>query len=363
MVAGLGTMLAWSVASGCSRSADETRSRARSGVGGAGGEVGVTGGTAGMTAAGGGTSGLGGGTGGTETTMGGNSAGGAASASGGTAGSEAPMSGRGGEATGGSGGSTSGGSGNTSGPPGIGGNWTVVFEDEFGSGTAPSSTQYNFYPVWGDNSNPQNDTAFRQGETHPTTGLGGLSASAATVSNGKALLTASDADTRYAGYDWPYRGAWIRTKEEYLYGYFEVRAKVAGGQGLWTTLWLMPDPYDADQAWEIDIAEFPGTGATRAHQNIHWGVFADGNQDLSNVPGDYSAAFHTYGVLWEPSRVRWYVDGALVKTHNAHVPNVPMQLICFLEVGGPVGWVGTFDGSTPLPRATEIEYLRIYRQP
>jgi len=30
-----------------------------------------------------------------------------------------------------------------------------------------------------------------------------------------------------------------------------------------------------------------------------------------------------------------------------------------LNLGGPVGWVGPFDGSTPLPRSTEIDYVRV----
>ncbi len=243
-------------------------------------------------------------------------------------------------------------------PLGPGGSWALVFLDQFGG---EKTNAYEFYPVWGDNNNPQEDTAFRQGETGSTAGLGGISASAATITGGKCLLTASNTATRYGGADWPYRSAWIRTKNEYLYGFFEVRAKVAAGQGLWTTIWMMPDPYDGNEAWEIDIAEFPGTGTTEAFQNIHWGVFEENNTDLSSVEADYSTAFHTYGVHWESDRIRWYIDGALIKTHTAHVPNVPMQLICFLEVGGPVGWVGTFDGSTPLPRSTEVEHVRIWR--
>jgi hypothetical protein len=241
------------------------------------------------------------------------------------------------------------------------GNWEHVFSADFAnSGLA---ALFHHYPAWGDNNNPEEDTDFRQGVTGSTAGFGGVSASAVTVAGGKCLLTASNTATRYGGADWPYRSAWIRTKTEYLYGYFEVRAKVVGGQGLWTTLWLMPDPYDENAAWEIDIAEFPGTGAFRAHQNIHWGPWVQGNQALSSVDADYSTAFHTYGVHWEPTRVRWYIDGSLVKTHTGPVPDVPMQLICFLEVGSPAGWgTGPFDGSTPLPRATEIDYLRIWRE-
>jgi hypothetical protein len=43
-------------------------------------------------------------------------------------------------------------------PLGVGGSWALAFQDHFGG---EKTNAYNFYPVWGDNSNPQEDTAFQ----------------------------------------------------------------------------------------------------------------------------------------------------------------------------------------------------------
>ena len=89
------------------------------------------------------------------------------------------------------------------------------------------------------------------------------------------------------------------------YGYFEMRAKLPRGKGIWPAFWLLPQ----DLSWppEIDIMESigdPNTVYVTAHsttkkaEGIKVGVKGDG--------------FHTFAVAWDPKLIVWYVDGAEV---------------------------------------------------
>jgi beta-glucanase (GH16 family) len=236
------------------------------------------------------------------------------------------------------------------------------FTDEFDAG-APSAADYYFYPGWGDAQNPAEDPAFVEGQT-ATAGLSGFDARAVTIANGLLEITGSQQTTRYGGQNFPYRGGMIRTKASYLYGYFEIRAKMAAGQGLYSAFWLMPSRFDDVDIWEIDVAEVPGTANSRVYMNRHWGYgygTPNHHQNMSSVDGDFSDGFHVFAVRWTGVEVTWFIDGVQRYQLTDHVPNVPMQVLLTFAVGGPNGWVNAFDGTTSLPKALEVDYLRISR--
>ncbi len=157
------------------------------------------------------------------------------------------------------------------------------------------------------------------------------------------------------------------------YGYFECRAKLPRGAGLWPAIWLLPttpvatDPTSLAWKYEIDVLEAfgarvnTGGGANQVHWAVHDNVEKGGSQgDWVTVPGSIYDAFHVYGVKWDPrpGSIRFYVDGAEI----AHCPtpagmDQPMFLIVCLAVGGT--WAGPVDESA-LPARMEIDYLRAY---
>jgi beta-glucanase (GH16 family) len=238
-----------------------------------------------------------------------------------------------------------------------------VFADEFEIQGAPKADEYFFYPCWGDVERAQDDAAFLQGDTS-TAGLGGYHPDAVKVSDGKLVIQASRQTTRYGGRDFPYRSGMLRTKASYLYGYFEIRAKQPAGQGLWPVFWLMPAKYDDRDIWEIDVAELPGSASERLYMNRHWGEGYNTpghHQQLRSFDGDFSDGFHVFAVEWTPSALTWFIDGVQRYRLTDHVPNVPLQVLLSFNVGGPRGWVNSFDGTTPLPRSWQIDYLHIDR--
>lgn len=153
------------------------------------------------------------------------------------------------------------------------------------------------------------------------------------------------------------------------YGYFEIRARVPKGRGLWPAFWLVP----ADQSWppEIDVFEvhghrLEGYWAT-VHEKLDPNRFAHRWQDkLSqstqfriHTP-DLSLDFHDYGVEWGPDHIIWTFDHQQV----ARIPtppefHKPMVMIVNLAVGGT--WPGAPDQATAFPSMLEVQHIRVYQ--
>lgn len=143
------------------------------------------------------------------------------------------------------------------------------------------------------------------------------------------------------------------------YGYFEIRAKVPHGKGLWPAFWLMP----ADRTvWppEIDVFEILGHDTHTVYMSNHW-ERPDGEhkrQTESFTGPDFSEDFHTFGVAWKPSEIIWYVDDVERARSRRKVSAEPMFVLANLAVGGD--WPGVPDATTNFPSYFEIDYIRVY---
>ena len=179
------------------------------------------------------------------------------------------------------------------------------------------------------------------------------------VSNGILTIEAKPASPEIqaiTGY--PYTSGMITTYHSFAqtYGYFEMRAELPAGQGVWPAFWLLP----TDQTWppEIDIMEMLGNLPTTLQMFIHY----DGNQVAGGVveaPG-MTTGFHKYGVDWEKDYITWYFDGTAV-ARQATPPdmNKPMYMLADLAIGGD--WPGSPDSTTPFPAHMQIDYIRAYK--
>jgi beta-glucanase (GH16 family) len=148
------------------------------------------------------------------------------------------------------------------------------------------------------------------------------------------------------------------------YGYFEIRAKLPKGEGLWPAFWLLPK----DETWppEIDAMEAFGApnpqgdgGVTMIHYASH--ALKNGNSCGAwyNTGVDITAAFHNYGVDVEPSGITYYFDGKPYATcaPNPDV-NKPMYMLVNLAVGG---WPGSPNAQTAFPASLQVQYVRAYK--
>ena len=119
------------------------------------------------------------------------------------------------------------------------------------------------------------------------------------------------------------------------FGYFEIRAKMPVGTGVWPAFWMLAD----NGGWppEIDIMEGRGQRPGDLVMTTHWRISATGacNPAASiSWCRTHSTAFHDYGVLWLQDRLIYFIDRKPVS--DIRVPDTfedPMYMIVNLAMG------------------------------
>jgi beta-glucanase (GH16 family) len=178
-----------------------------------------------------------------------------------------------------------------------------------------------------------------------------------------------------------YTSARLKTQGlfSFQYGRFEVRAQVPEAQGFWPAVWLMGNNI-ATANWpacgEMDVLErIDSMGTPDWNQgSIHGTGFTGGNLGtVYDFPsGQTAAGWHTYGMIWSPSSVAYYVDNP----DQPYVTYTPSSLnglngavwpfdagqsnfiILNLAVGGT--WPGSPNSGTPFPSEMLVDYVRVY---
>ena len=245
----------------------------------------------------------------------------------------------------------------------------VTFDDEF-----------NSLSLWDGNSGTWDTTAQFSSDTGngyslPSNGeqewyinsryAGTASIKPWSVSNGVLNLTAAPTPAGMAsqinGYQ--YTSGQITTSKSFsqTYGYFEMRAQLPAGQGLWPAFWLLPE----NGGWppELDAMEVLGNDPTRLYTTVHYNSDNE-SQSQGETVANMSSGYHTFGVDWEPDYITWYFDGQQVykvatPAQMTGANASPMYMIANLAVGG--GWPGNANASTPFPATMKIDYIRAYQ--
>lgn len=184
-----------------------------------------------------------------------------------------------------------------------------------------------------------------------------------TVADGILTITgdATPPDIRRTIKGYKYVSGEINTFRSFhqTYGYFEMRAKLPAGRGLWPAFWLMP----RDGSWppELDIMEVLGHDMTKLYMTLHSQASGEHKADTGEaVVADMSEGFHTYGLHWRKDKITWYFDGRAVLVADTPADfHKPMYVIANLAMGGH--WPGKVDASTPLPAKMQIDYIRVYK--
>ncbi len=163
------------------------------------------------------------------------------------------------------------------------------------------------------------------------------------------------------------------------YGRVEVRAQVPEAQGFWPAFWLLgnniatvnwPACGEQDVLERIDAAATPDWNAG----SIHGTGFTGGNLGTTfYFPAGQSAAqWHTYGMIWSPGSVDYYIDDAsspYATYSTSSISGLPGAvwpfdagqsnfIIINLAVGGD--WPGSPNSSTPFPSTMLVDYVRVY---
>ncbi|HMA14095.1 MAG: family 16 glycosylhydrolase, partial [Bacteroidota bacterium] len=141
------------------------------------------------------------------------------------------------------------------------------------------------------------------------------------------------------------------------YGYFEIRADMPEGAGVWPAFWLLP----ANGGWppELDVIELSGAEPQRLIMTAH--SQASGSHVIERHHAEVADTdgFHSYGVLWGPERIAWTYDGVVVaETETPADMHEPMYMLVNLGLGGFTGTPN--QAALDAGLAMKVDYIRAY---
>ncbi|RSY87021.1 glycoside hydrolase family 16 protein [Sphingomonas koreensis] len=173
--------------------------------------------------------------------------------------------------------------------------------------------------------------------------------------------------------DWggqAYTSAKLVTRQRYGYGFYEIRAKLPCGRGMWPAIWMLPTDGKWPEGGEIDIMEMVGWDANVIHATVHSSAFyhVKGTQRGAQVRLPTACTqYHTYQLDWRPDSITIGIDGRGHMRVKDDQPGgaaawpftKPYELILNLAVGGDWGGQKGVD-DTALPQRMQVDYVRYW---
>jgi beta-glucanase (GH16 family) len=185
-----------------------------------------------------------------------------------------------------------------------------------------------------------------------------------------------------------YTSGWIETKEQFHYGKYEIRCKIPKGKSCWSAFWMYGQVGDINN--EIDVFEFwnpknafGNYSSKKLSMQHHMTLHFNHKMSVENYVGpDYSLDYHTFTLVWDSTKIEWFVDGDLkristqyqtkrgknvqckdIKAGRTYIlnpvfPTAPMAIITNIALQSGKN---SPDESTFINPAFEIDYIRYYK--
>ena len=169
-----------------------------------------------------------------------------------------------------------------------------------------------------------------------------------------------------------------RGKHNWLYGRFEMRAKIDARPGLWPAWWTVGDPDDTSIGWpargEIDMMEYYrgmvlANAAWKKDGGNQWAAEWDAvRTPIEDLGDNWAEDFHVWRMDWSEDEIVLSVDGRvlnrvdLTETINPDGTNPfhwPHHMIVNLAIGGNNG--GN-PADTEFPATYEVDWIRVYQR-
>ncbi|MGY4472363.1 beta-glucanase (GH16 family) [Bradyrhizobium sp. LB9.1b] len=180
------------------------------------------------------------------------------------------------------------------------------------------------------------------------------------IENGQLVITAAPIDPTIQQYmgSQQFTTGIMTTASSFAqtYGYFEISTTLPEEKGTWPAFWMLP--VDNVAPVELDIFESLGDRTDGVHVQTHGSSSSE--MDGTWVPVEDIGSQHTYGVLWTPYDITFYVDGVEVASYaTPEDMNRPMYLIAGLGMGG--AWGG--DADPTITATMGIDYIHAFQLP
>ena len=168
----------------------------------------------------------------------------------------------------------------------------------------------------------------------------------------------------------------IKTKKEWRYVKFEVRAAFVNKYGSWSAFWLQSPTYGnpignpQTAGMEIDVVETLSNDG-RVHHNLHWDGYGADHKSTGIKTTDLGANsgnYHIYTLEWTPTSYKFYVDGQLTWTYSTLISQRSEYIILSSEVKNyPTGsWAGPipaggFGSLANTQTVMKVDYVKCYK--
>lgn len=238
--------------------------------------------------------------------------------------------------------------------------WKLVWNDEFEYSGLPDSSKWSFESGghgWGNNELEYYTAA---------------DTSNAVVRNGELIITArkQQKDSNQ------YTSARLRTKDkgDWLYGKFEVKARLPKGRGMWPAIWMLPTDWaygDWPESGEIDIMENVGFMPDSVFSTVHTRSFnhvIHTQRSKGLFFTDLYTSFHVYAMEWGKDKITFSVDNKPFFHFDnsgkgfAEWPfDKRFHLLMNIAVGGDWGGARGVDEHITAS-SMEVDYVRVYQK-
>jgi len=170
-----------------------------------------------------------------------------------------------------------------------------------------------------------------------------------------------------------------RDKQHHLtwrYGYFEARMKWDVVPGAWPALWLLPiqdatgeaiNGNGVKESGEADIFEGQGDQPHSFYGTVHdWVNLHDSaskNNHFSLASTVDLSSYHTYGLLWSPGQMTWYLDGEPL--HSELTPAIFDHQDFFIVISMQAGadWkANNLAGVSASTMSLTMDWLRVWKR-
>jgi beta-glucanase (GH16 family) len=190
----------------------------------------------------------------------------------------------------------------------------------------------------------------------------------ASVSNGVLTISLTAAPS---GSEKPYLGVEMRSVRTLAYGKVSARMRFAKGSGVVSSLVLFYTPYPNCDWNEIDIEHLgKSSNSSQLNAMVYTGtpnpscttsVTPTQDPQVVNLGFDAETDFHTYDIEWTPEGVKYFADGALLRTWTANIAllRLPANILLTIWASNAPDWAGALT-STSAPTSADIDWIRVY---
>lgn len=159
----------------------------------------------------------------------------------------------------------------------------------------------------------------------------------------------------------------VPAKRSFGHGYYEASMKLSSVNGMLPSFRLLPDNMGVSSPRAFEITVMQGGEHTPNTVNLGISSVSGSSHQTCSSSQSLSGGYHSYGVDWQSSYARFYLDGVLCFTITdsailADAQDRPM----FIEFNAGVGAQACVDAPSPCPTSTAfptetyVDWVKVY---